>query len=186
MEKNDNDNEESNAKREKLPFGSKENMITVLNDLFKYGHQNLPFSSVLGMSTDECRSNIDSAFKLTQTFLKDKPSVVGWLHSNLFKESEYNIPMALLFIALYEQQSLPQKKIECDFSEVYHFLYKMMTNQPAPQLSSNSATVLHRLLSELIEEVWPNKQLDLLRYLSQIHIYSRTPVRRTYSRKKLV
>ncbi|XP_018372402.1 PREDICTED: uncharacterized protein LOC108767170 isoform X2 [Trachymyrmex cornetzi] len=188
MEKNEDDNNESNnnskKKEGKLPFGSKENAITVLNDLFKHG-QNLPFNSILGMSVDERQSKMHSALELTQTFLENKPSIVGWLRSNVFEESECNVPMALLFIALYEQHSLPhQKKTECDFSEVYQFLYKMTTNQPAPQLSHNSATVLHKLLSEIIEEVWPNTQPDLLRYLSKIHIYSRSPIRRTYTRKK--
>ncbi|KYN12704.1 hypothetical protein ALC57_15120 [Trachymyrmex cornetzi] len=173
MEKNEDDNNESNnnskKKEGKLPFGSKENAITVLNDLFKHG-QNLPFNSILGMSVDERQSKMHSALELTQTFLENKPSIVGWLRSNVFEESECNVPMALLFIALYEQHSLPhQKKTECDFSEVYQFLYKMTTNQPAPQLSHNSATVLHKLLSEIIEEVWPNTQPDLLRYLKVSH-----------------
>ncbi|XP_012058587.1 PREDICTED: uncharacterized protein LOC105621742 [Atta cephalotes] len=190
MEKNEDDNNESNnnskKNEDKLPFGSKENAITVLNDLFKHG-QNLPFNSILGTSMDERQSKMDSALELTQTFLKNKPSIVGWLRSNLFEESEYNVPMALLFISLYEQHSLPhQKETECDFSEVYQFLYKMTTNQPASQLSRNSAIVLHKLLSEIIDEIWPNTQPDLLRYLSKIHIYSRSPIRRTYTRKKLV
>ncbi|XP_018308837.1 uncharacterized protein [Mycetomoellerius zeteki] len=188
MEKNEDDNKESynNSEKEEddLPFGSKEKTMTVLNDLFKHG-QNLSFNSILGTSMDERQSKLDSALELTQTFLKNKPSIIGWLRSNLFEESECNIPMALLFIALYEQHLLPyQKKTECDFSEIYQFLYKMTTNQPAPQLSHNSAIVLHKLLSEIIEEVWPNTQPDLLRYLSKIHIYSRSPIRRTYSRKK--
>lgn len=69
------------------------------------------------------------------------------------------------------------------YRELYHFLYKVTTNQPVPQLSHNSANVLHRLLSDLIEEVWPSMQSKLLSYLSEIHIYSRSAVRRTYSGK---
>jgi len=144
MEKNEDDNNESNnnnkKKEDKLPFGSKENAITVLNDLFKHG-QNLPFNSILGTSMDERQSKMDSALELTQTFLKNKPSIVGWLRSNLFEESEYNVPMALLFIALYEQYSLPhQKETECDFRydiesitflfilECYCTIYKLYVN----------------------------------------------------------
>ncbi|XP_011053105.1 PREDICTED: uncharacterized protein LOC105145330 isoform X2 [Acromyrmex echinatior] len=168
MEKNEDDNNKSNdnskKKEDNLPFGSKENAITVLNDLFKHG-QNLPFNSILGTSIDERQSKLDSALELTETFLKNKPSIVGWLRSNLFEESNFNVPMALLFIALYEQHSLPQMETECDFSEVYQFLYKMTTNQPVPQLSYNSTIVLHKLLSEIIDEIWPNTQPDLLRYL---------------------
>lgn len=119
MEKNEDDNKESynNSEKEEddLPFGSKEKTMTVLNDLFKHG-QNLSFNSILGTSMDERQSKLDSALELTQTFLKNKPSIIGWLRSNLFEESECNIPMALLFIALYEQHLLPyQKKTECDF-----------------------------------------------------------------------
>ena len=118
MEKNEDDNNKSNdnskKKEDNLPFGSKENAITVLNDLFKHG-QNLPFNSILGTSIDERQSKLDSALELTETFLKNKPSIVGWLRSNLFEESNFNVPMALLFIALYEQHSLPQKETECDF-----------------------------------------------------------------------
>lgn len=69
------------------------------------------------------------------------------------------------------------------YREIYHFLYKVTMNQPVLHLSHNSANVLHRLLSELIEEVWPSMQPELLNYLSKIHIYSRSAVRRTYSGK---
>jgi len=67
--------------------------------------------------------------------------------------------------------------------ELYRFLYKVTANQPVPHLSPNSAIVLHKLLSELTEEVWPSMQPEILNYLSEIHIYSRSPIRRTYSRK---
>lgn len=188
MEKNDGDNGESAAEvvvENELPFGSNENMIAVMNELLRHGRQDLPFNMFPGLSTTECQSKVEQALRLAHLDVGDKPTLVDWIRSGLFEENECNVSLALLFIALYEQHPLlHEKNVECDYRELYHFLYKVTANQPVPYLSHKSAIVLHKLLSELIDEVWPNTQPELLQYLSKIHIYSRSPVRRTYSRKR--
>lgn len=185
MEKNDK-NEGDKMKEEKLPFGNKKDTIMILNALFRHGRWDLPFNIIPNMSMNEYHSKMDSALKVTEIAVKDKPSIVDWLRSGLFEENECNVSLALLFIAWYEQHPSPdQEDVECNFRELYHFLYKMITNQPVLHLSPNSANVLHRLLSELIEEVWPSMQSELLNYLSETHIYSRSAVRRTYSGKRM-
>jgi len=70
------------------------------------------------------------------------------------------------------------------FREIYHFIYKLMKNQPVSHLSHNSAKVLYTLLSEVIDEVWPNSQNEILYYLNQAYSYSRPGLRKTYSRRK--
>ncbi|XP_077279559.1 uncharacterized protein LOC143906988 isoform X2 [Temnothorax americanus] len=187
MEKNDgNDGNDGKPKEEELPFGDKENTITILNALFRHGCQDLPFNVIPGtsMSMKDYHSKMDSALKLTETAVENKPSIVDWLRSGLFEEDERNVPLALLFVALYEQRPSPDREdVECNFRELYHFLHKVTTNQPVPHLSRKSANVLYKLLSELMEEVWPNVQPSLLNFLSETHIYSRSAVRRTYSGK---
>lgn len=184
MEENDSNNDDK-PKEDELPFGGKKNVVSILDALFKHGRGNLPFSVIPGMSVTECQSAMDSALGSTETVVKNKPSIINWLRGGLFEANECNVPLALLFIALYEQHPVPyDKNVECDFRELYHFLHKVTTNQPVPHLSHNSSVVLHKLLSELLDEVWPNLQPELLKYISTIHFYSRPPVRRTYSRKR--
>ncbi|XP_071648925.1 uncharacterized protein [Temnothorax longispinosus] len=186
MEKNDGN--DGKPKEEGLPFGDKENTIMILNALFRHGCQDLPFNVIPGMSMKEYHSKMESALELTETAVKNKPSIVDWLRSGLFEEDECNVPLALLFIALYEQHPSPEddrEDVECNFRELYQFLHKVTTNQPVPHLSRNSANVLYKLLSELMEEVWPNMQPSLLNFLSETHIYSRSAVRRTYSGKRM-
>lgn len=113
MEKNDSNNDRK-MKEEKFPFGNKENTIMILNALFRHGRQDLPFNIIPGLK--EYHSKMDSALKLTEIAVKDKPSIVDWLRSGLFEENECNVPLALLFIAWYEQYpSSDQENIECNF-----------------------------------------------------------------------
>lgn len=113
MEKNDNNDDDKT--KEELPFGNKENTITVLNALFRHGRRDLPFSIIPSMR--EYYSKIDSALKLTEIAVKDKASIVHWLRSGLFEENECNVPLALLFIAWYEQypSSDQENAMECNF-----------------------------------------------------------------------
>lgn len=107
---------DDNTKEEELPFDNKENTIMILNALFRYGRRDLPFNIIPDMSKKEYHSKMDSALRLTETAVKNKPSLVDWLRSGLFEENEYNVPLALLFIAFYEQHPSPdQKDMECDF-----------------------------------------------------------------------
>lgn len=109
MEKNDD-----GKTKEEFPFGNKENTIMILNALFRHGRQDLPFNVIPGMK--EYYSKMDSALKLTEIVVKDKPSIVDWLRSGLFEENECNVPLALLFIAWYEQYpSSDQENVECNF-----------------------------------------------------------------------
>ncbi|KAL0129305.1 hypothetical protein PUN28_004183 [Cardiocondyla obscurior] len=180
METSD-DNDDIEMKAEELPFGTKMKTMTILNAIFRYG-QDIPYNIIPGVK--EFHSKIDSSLKQMKNAVENKPTLVDWLKSDLFEENEYNIPLALLFIAWYEQNSsLDEKDTSFDFRELYHFLYKITTNQPIPNLTCNAADVLNKLISEIIEEVWPNIQPELLDYLSKIHTYSRSTVRRTYSRK---
>ncbi|XP_011874468.1 PREDICTED: uncharacterized protein LOC105565681 [Vollenhovia emeryi] len=181
---NSDDNE---TRKEALFFGNRLSTIMLLNALFRHGRRDLPFNVIPDRTAQECSSEMDSVLKLTKDLAENKPSLVDWLHSGLFQQDEYNVPLALFLIALYEQRLQPDQKddIECDFRELYQFLHKVTTNQPAPHLSSDSANVLHRLLSEVMEEVWPSMQSKLLNYLSEVHIYSRSAVRRTYSGKRM-
>lgn len=115
MEKNDIV-DDVETKEEELPFDNKENTIMILNALFRYGRRDLPFNIIPGMSKKEYHSKMDSALKLAETAVKNKPSLVDWLRSGLFEENECNVPLALLFIAFYEQHpSSDQKDMECDF-----------------------------------------------------------------------
>jgi len=110
MEENDNDDKTT---EDEFVFGNRENTIDILNALFRYGRQDLPFN-ISGMSMMECQSKMDSALKLAETNFKSKPSIVDWIRSGLFEENECNVPLALLFIALYEHP-FNQENAECDF-----------------------------------------------------------------------
>lgn len=114
MEKNNSHDNDTKMEKE-LPFGTKENMVMILNSLFRHGRRDLLSDIISGMSKEEYDSKMDSAFKLLETAVEDRPSIVEWLHSGLFKENEYNVPLALLFIALYEHPSPNQENVECDF-----------------------------------------------------------------------
>ncbi|XP_029176845.1 uncharacterized protein LOC114944947 isoform X2 [Nylanderia fulva] len=167
-------------------FNNKEGMISLLNAVFKYGYSDLSPTILPDMSKEECYSAIQSVFEQAKIATDQKPSIIDWLNSSIFDEcgDKCNVPLALLFISLYEQHPLSeQENQECDFREIYFFLYKMTTNQTASHLSHNSAKILHKLLSELIDKVWPSMQQELVEYLSNVHIYSRSEVRRTYSGK---
>ncbi|KAL6266980.1 hypothetical protein P5V15_000064 [Pogonomyrmex californicus] len=177
MEIDNSDNDTSDE--EDLSFGKKEDIITILNDFFKYGPRDLPLNIFSDISTEDCHSTMDSAIKLAGNAIKNKPTLVNWLHSDLFKKNECNVPLALLLISFYEQHSSSDQE-NAEFREIYRFLYQVMTNQPIPRLSNGSAKVLYKLLSDVIEEVWPSTQLEILNYLSAVHIYSRSAVRRTY------
>ncbi|KAL6424037.1 hypothetical protein ACFW04_009738 [Cataglyphis niger] len=166
---------------------NKEYMITLLNALFKYGYSNLPSSILPNMSEEERYSALQSILEQTKNAVEKKSSIIDWLNSGIFDNDEYSVPLALLLIGLYEQYPLSeQRNEECNFREIYLFLYKMTTNQTAPCLSHNSAKMLYKLLSELIDEVWPSMQSEFIKYLSNIHIYSRSEIRRTYSGKKIL
>ncbi|XP_019883559.1 uncharacterized protein LOC105252306 [Camponotus floridanus] len=168
-------------------FSKEEDLIMLLNAIFKYGYSNLPSTILPNMSEEERHSALQSALEKAKIAIDKKPSVIEWLNSSIFDNDEYNIPMALLLIGLYELCPLCEQRNEkCNFREIYLFLYKMTTNQIVPYLSHESAEILYKLLSGLIDEVWPSIQPELLQYLSSIHIYSRSEVRRTYSGKKIL
>jgi hypothetical protein len=187
METEDDHNKATTKNKNKSPFSKKEDMIALLNALFKYGYSNLSPAILPDMSKEQCHFAVQLAFKRAKIAINKKPSIIDWLNSGIFGNDECNIPLALLLIGLYEQYPLSEhNNVECDFREIYIFLYKMTTNQTAPYLSHNSAKILHKLLSELIDKVWPSMQSELLKYLSNIHIYSRSEVRRTYSGKSIL
>ncbi|XP_011157193.1 uncharacterized protein LOC105194145 isoform X1 [Solenopsis invicta] len=173
--------------KKEFPFDSKDNTIMILNSLLRYGDEKAPFNIIPNMSLQKYQSEMDWALEMTKAIVKDKPSIAHWLYSGIFEENnELIIPLALLCIARYEQHPSPDRKdVECNFKEIYQFLYHMTLNQPMSHLSENSAKVLHEVLSEVIEEVWPNTQLDLLNYLGDIHMYSRSAARRMYPGKRL-
>ncbi|XP_012536729.1 uncharacterized protein LOC105836915 [Monomorium pharaonis] len=182
LEKEKRDKEKD---EQELPFGSRKHTLTILNALFNRGHQNVfPEDIIPGISPQEYHSKMNSTFEFTKNVVKDTASIVHWLNNGLFLEDECNIPMALLFIAWYEQHPTPRKNVECDFREVYEFLYKVTTNQPVPYLSENSANVLYELLSDLIDEVWPDTQLELMNFIGHLNLYNRPAARKTYPGKK--
>lgn len=159
-------------------------MITLLNAFFKYGYSDIPSTVLPAMSDEERHAAIQSAFEQAKLTFSNKPSIIDWLNSDIFSKDDYTIPLALLLIALYEHHPLSEERDEdYNFREIYLFLYKMTTNQTPPCLSHNSAKILHKVLSELIDEVWPSMQSELLKYLKNVHIYSRPESRRTYSGK---
>lgn len=184
METRQNHSEAITKENNEPPFSKKEDMIVLMNALFKYGYSNLPSTILPDMSKEERHSELQLALERSKIALNKKPSIIDWLNSGIFGDDEYNIPLALLLIGLYEQYPLSEeRKEESNFREIYLFLYKMTANQTTPCLSHNSARILYKLLSELIDQVWPSMQSELLKYLSNIHIYSRSEVRRTYSGK---
>ncbi|KAM0728281.1 hypothetical protein ACS0PU_005750 [Formica fusca] len=187
MEMHSNHNKAITKDKNEPPFGKTEDMIALLNALFKYGYSNLPSSILPNMSKEERHSALQSTLEQAKIAVNKKSSIIDWLNSDIFGNDEYGIPLALLLIGLYEQYpSSEQRNKECNFREIYFFLYKMTTNQTAPCLSHNSAKILYKLLSELIDEVWPSMQSEFIKYLSDVHIYSRSGDRRTYSGKKIL
>ncbi|XP_070172591.1 uncharacterized protein [Polyergus mexicanus] len=185
MEMCSNHNKATTKDKNEPPFVKKEDMIALLNALFKYGYSNLPSSILPNMSKEERHSALQSILEEAKIAVNKKSSIIDWLNSDIFGNDEYGIPLALLLIGFYEQYPSERNK-ECNFREIYFFLYKMTTNQTAPCLSHNSAKILYKLLSELIDEVWPSMQSEFIKYLSDVHIYSRSGVRRTYSGKKIL
>jgi len=103
------------SKRNSL-FSRKEDMIALLKALFKHGYSELPFDILPGMTTEEQEAAISAAFQRVKNAVKDRPLIVNWLHSKLFEDNDYKVPLALLFIELYEERlSLDQQKAECNF-----------------------------------------------------------------------
>ncbi|XP_019697395.1 uncharacterized protein LOC105184012 isoform X2 [Harpegnathos saltator] len=94
--------------------------------------------------------------------------------------------MALLFIEWYEQHPFHQDNAECDFREIYHFLYKLTMNQVPAAISEQSAQVLHTIITEVLNEAWLDKQQELFTYCSEIFKYRRTLHRRVYQGKKRI
>ncbi|XP_012230388.1 uncharacterized protein [Linepithema humile] len=167
-------------------FKNKEDMIALLKALFVHGYSDHPFDILPGMSTEEQHAAISSTFQRIENAVKDRPLMVNWLQSKLFEDNDCKVPLALLFIQLYEERSsLDQEKTKCNFREIYHFLYKITMNQLPPRLSQKSAKILHRLLSEIIEEVWPNAQRELVNYLTKVQSFNRPGMRKVYSRKRM-
>lgn len=70
------------------------------------------------------------------------------------------------------------------YRELYHFLYKVTMNKPVPSLSHGSAKVLHALMTDIAEEVWPNSQQELLKYLTKVYNYNKPNSRRMYPGKR--
>lgn len=116
MEKKDRTKEDDKTKEGELFFGSKENTIMILNALFQHGHRDLPYNIIPGMSMKEYHSKMDSALKLSESAVENKPSIIAWLRSGLFEDNDGHVPLALLFIAWYEQRLSPdQEDVECNF-----------------------------------------------------------------------
>ncbi|EZA54846.1 hypothetical protein DMN91_006877 [Ooceraea biroi] len=184
MEREDK-HQENTAADESQPFSKENDFIALLKTIFRRGYPDLPSDILPGKSAEERQFAIKLLHEQAKRVLEIKPTLVNWLQSGLFVDEEFNVPLALLLIEWYEQHPTPyQENGECNFREIYHFIYKMVMNQPVPYLSHNSAKVLHTLLSEVIDEVWPSSQDDVMDYLNHTYSYSRPGLRRTYSRKK--
>lgn len=96
-------------------FSNKEDMILLLKALFKYGYSELSPILLPDMSKEACYFAIQSAFERVKIPTNKKPSIIDWLNSGIFDKDECNIPLALLFISLYEQPLSKQENQECDF-----------------------------------------------------------------------
>lgn len=101
----------------KLPFKKREDQIMLLKALFKYGYPNLSFESFPLMSPEAVNEAIKITLEKLHNVFQNIPSLVHWLHGELFKNVE-SIPMALLFIEWYEQHPSHQNNTECNFRYV--------------------------------------------------------------------
>lgn len=111
-------NEDVTKSEVNSPFSHKEEMIVLLKTLFKQKeYSDSSFDILPGMSTEEQHAAIASTFQRVKNAVKDRPSIVNWLHSKLFEDNDFLVPMALLFIELYEEHSSPdqEKRSKCDF-----------------------------------------------------------------------
>lgn len=102
--------------KKEFSFSKEEDLIMLLNAIFKYGYSD--FSSIVmpDMSKEERLSVIESALKEAKIAIDKKPSIIEWLNSGIFENDESNIPLALLLIGLYEICSLCEQKSEkCNF-----------------------------------------------------------------------
>lgn len=97
-------------------FNKEEDLIMLLNAIFKCGYSNLPSTILPNMSEEERHSALQSALEKAKIAIDKKPSVIEWLNSSIFDNDEYNIPMALLLIGLYELCPLCEQRNEkCNF-----------------------------------------------------------------------
>ncbi|XP_019697391.1 uncharacterized protein LOC105184012 isoform X1 [Harpegnathos saltator] len=168
----------------KLLSKKKEDQILLLRSLFKYGYPNFPLES-FSVPREEIQKVLKIRLDELRIIFQDTPSLVHWVHGGLFKSNE-SIPMALLFIEWYEQHPFHQDNAECDFREIYHFLYKLTMNQVPAAISEQSAQVLHTIITEVLNEAWLDKQQELFTYCSEIFKYRRTLHRRVYQGKKRI
>lgn len=116
MEMRSNHNKAITKDKDEPPFGKREDMIALLNALFKYGYSNLPSSILPNMSKEERHSALQSTLEQAKIAVNKKSSIIDWLNSDIFGNDEYGIPLALLLIGLYEQYpSSEQRNKECNF-----------------------------------------------------------------------
>lgn len=116
MEMHNNHNKVLTKDKNVSSLSKKEDMIMLLNALFKYGYSNLPSSILPNMSEEERYSALQSILEQTKIAVKKKSSIIDWLNSGIFDNDEYSVPMALLLIGLYEQYPLSeQRNEECNF-----------------------------------------------------------------------
>ncbi|XP_014471738.1 PREDICTED: uncharacterized protein LOC106742895 [Dinoponera quadriceps] len=168
----------------KFPFSKKEEQMKLLKILFKYGYPLETFPNM--MSAEKFEEDIKITLEKLHIIFKEMPSLVHWLQSKLFENTE-SVPMALLFIEWYEQHPLHKNNhAECNYREIYHFLYKLTMNQVPAPISQKSAEVLYTLITEVLHEAWLDKQQDLVKYCIEIFKYSRTLNRRVYRGKRRI
>lgn len=116
IKKTEESEDEETENSDTSPFSQKKDLIVLLKTICTYGYPDLPFDIILpDMSEEEQDAEILSLFKRVENAVKDRPSMVNWLRSKLF-EDDYKVPLALLFIELYENHSMSdQGKTECNF-----------------------------------------------------------------------
>lgn len=116
MEMRNNHNKALTKDKNMSPLSKKEDMIMLLNALFKHGYSNLPSSILPNMSEEERHSALQSILEQTKSAVNKKSSIIDWLNSGIFDNDEYSVSLALLLIGLYEQYPLSeQRNEECNF-----------------------------------------------------------------------
>lgn len=115
--------------KKEFSFSKEEDLIMLLNAIFKYGYSNFPSIILPDMSKEERHSAIHSALKEAKIAIDKKPSIIEWLNSGIFDNDGYNVPLALLLIGLYEMCPLCEQKSEkCNFrygieKKIFNFLH---------------------------------------------------------------